>query len=163
MALDLNQFDSPETLKSWIEGQSDPEEAIDELTDLSQGSELKGKPEQYLVYGALSLMGEFAVGGVVQPATLEKKWDVLDEDGERNYGDDDSEAVTAVCNDVKAAFKDLTGAEAGGPDREGDTDIEFDEESRISGMEDWWINDDRGGRWMVTVDEWPSFDFVRQL
>ena len=163
MALDLSQFDSPEELKCWVEEQADPDDSIEELTDLLQGDELEGKPEQYLVYGALSLMDEFATGQSIQPATLDKKWDVLDEDGDRNYGDDDYEAITAVCDDVKAAFKYLTGADAGGPDREGDTELEFDEEGRISGMEDWWINDDRGGRWMVVVDEWPSFDFKRQI
>lgn len=117
--MDLSQFDSPEALKEWISEQDEPEDITEELGDLLQGDELQGKPELYLVYGALSLMDEFPMGGAIQEATLNKKWDVLDEDGERNYGDDDYKAQTAVCDDVKAAFKDLTGAEGGGPDRAG--------------------------------------------
>ena len=132
--------------------QDEPEDVTEELGDLLQGDELQGKPELYLVCGALSLRDEFQMGGASQEAMLDKKWDVLDEDGERNYGDD-----------VKAAFKDLTGAEAGGPDKEGDTELELDEDGRVVGMEDWWINDDREGRWIVVVDEWPYFNFERQL
>ena len=117
--MDLSQFDSPEELKDWIEEQDEPEDITEELGDQLQGDELQGNPELYLVYGALSLMDEFPISGAIQEATLDKKWDVLDEDGERNYGDDDYEAQTAACDDVRAAFKDLTGAEAGGPDAEG--------------------------------------------
>lgn len=161
--MDLTQFETPEALKIWIQEQEDPDEATEVLGDLLQGDELQGKPAQYVVYGALSLMDEFPMGGAVQEATLEKKWDVYDEEGERKYEDDDYAAQTAICDDVKAAFKDLTGAVAGGPDREGDTELEFDEDGRIIGMEDWWLNDDREGRWMVVVDEWPYFNFERQL
>ena len=161
--MNLEGFDSPEALKDWIEEQDDPEDLVEELMDLVQGGELQGMPAQYMVYGALSLLDEFPMSGAVQPATLEKKWDVLDEDGERTYGDDDYNAQAAICEDVKTAFNDMTGAVAGGPDKEGDTDLEFDDEGRISGMEDWWINDDKEGRWMVVVDEWPYFNFVRQI
>lgn len=161
--MDLTEFETPEALQEWIEEQDDPEEVTEELGDQLQGDELQGTPAQYVVYGALSLMEEFPMGGAVQPKTLDKKWDVYNEDGERKFGDEDYEAQAAICDDVKAAFKDLTGAIAGGPDREGDTEIEFDDDGKVIGMEDWWINDEREGRWMVVVDEWPYFNFERQL
>lgn len=161
--MDLSQFDSPEELKEWIEEQDEPEDFTEELAELLQGDEIKGKPEQYLIYGALSLMDEFPLGGQIMSELLEKRWDTTDEDGERQSTGYNDEGAMAVASDVKAAFKDLTGAEAGGPDKEGDTEVQYDKEGRIIGMEDWWINDDREGRWMVVVDEWPYFNFERQL
>ena len=155
---DLSKFETPEELKDWIESQEDPDEVIDELRDIETDS-LAGKPEQYVVYGALSLLDTFAMGGAIQPETLKKQWLDVDSDGDP----EDYEAVCAVCDDVKAAFKDLTGAVAGGPDKEGDTELTFDGDRRIVGMDDWWINDDRDGRWMVVIDEFPYFNFERQL
>ncbi|MDC0320034.1 hypothetical protein OAL34_02740 [Synechococcus sp. AH-551-G03] len=156
---DLRRFGTPEELKDWIEEQEDPDEVTEEIGDQLQSEVFVDKLEQYVFYGALSLLDVFPICGSIQPGTLKKKWDELDEDGEPDY----SQAVTAVCEDVKAAFKDLTGAVAGGPDREGDTDLEFDDERRIVGMDDWWINDDREGRWMVVIDEFPYFNFERQF
>lgn len=94
--MDLTQFETPEELKDWIDEQEDPEEVTEELSEQLQSDELQGTSAQYVVYGALSLMDEFPMGGAVQPETLDKKWDVYDEDGERKYGDEDYEAQTAV-------------------------------------------------------------------
>lgn len=144
--MDLTQFETLEALQKWIEEQYEPEEVTEELSDQLQGDELQGTPAQYVVYEAPSLMDEFPMCGAIQPETLDKKWDLYDEDGERKYGNEDYEAQRAVCDDVKAAFKVLTGAFDGGFDREGDTEIEFDEEGKIVGMDDRWINVDKEGR-----------------
>ena len=161
--MDFSQFANPEELRDWIEEQDEPEDVTEELGELMQSDKLQGKPQLYLVYSALSLMDEFPLGGQIKPELLEKKWDTTDEDGERQTFGFNDEGAVAVASDVKEAFKGLTGATAGGPDKEGDTEVQYDDEGRIIGMEDWWINDDREGRWMVVVDEWPFFNFERQI
>lgn len=160
--MDLTEFKTAEELKAYVENQKDPEEATEQLSEQYQEGIFDGKPQKYIVYTALALMDEFPMGGSIQTATLEKKWNITDDDGEKQttgYNDDGAMAVVA---DVKAAFLDLTGVEAGGPDKEGDTEIEYDEEGKIIGMEDWWINDGRDGRWLVVIDEWPYFNFEPQ-
>ena len=159
--MDLTSFETREALQEWIDEQDEPEEVTEELSDQLQGDELQGTPAQWVVYEAPSLMDEFPMGGVVQPETLDKKWDVYDEGRRRKYGDEDEEAQRAVFDEVKASFEDLTGAVGGGPDREGDTEIELDEDGKIVGIDDWWINDDKEGRWMREVDEFPYFIFRR--
>ena len=67
---------------------------------------------------------------------------MLNEDDDRKYEDEDQKAHEAVCNNAKTAFKDLTGAEAGGPDKEGDTELDFDDEGKVVRKDDWWTNDD---------------------
>ena len=56
----------------------------------------------------------------------------------------------------------MTGAVGGGLDLEGDTEIEFDEDGKIVGIDDWWINNDKEGRRMREVDEFSYFN-VRRL
>ena len=82
--MDLTSFETREALQEWIDEQDEPEEVTEELSDQLQGDELQGTPAQWVVYEAPSLMDGFPMGGVVQPETLDKKWDVYDEDGEES-------------------------------------------------------------------------------